>query len=86
VLGKNGTGNNSTNGKVGKTSTFSILGFRFGSLRWGFEFEKRAASCAYFSICATITCAIINMPFLPKIVNMATYLYVAFYEEVYISV
>jgi len=27
MSGKNGTGNNGTNGKVGKNSTFSILGF-----------------------------------------------------------
>jgi len=44
----NGTGNNDTNGKVGKLSTFSILGFRVrvglawnGGVKiwgWGFEF------------------------------------------------
>jgi len=41
VSGKNGTGNigtgnNDTSGKVGKHSTFSILGFRVGGLNLGF--------------------------------------------------
>jgi len=31
VLGKNGTGNNGTNGKVGKNGTFSILGLKIWS-------------------------------------------------------
>jgi len=36
--GKNGTGNYGTNGKVGKNSTCSILGFGMGGLGWRFEF------------------------------------------------
>jgi len=30
VSGKKGTGNNGTKGKVGKSGTFSILGFEMG--------------------------------------------------------
>jgi len=34
VFGKNSTVNKGTDGKVGKTGTFSILGFRVGFSVW----------------------------------------------------